>query len=205
MENKEGAGVGFGAKKKEGTRESLVKVIQSLKEKELLLALYDKSVQGRFLTWENTMQLDTGWNLLFTLSTELTKFHLNAIHDVASTPNNLKLWNYSSSNNCPLCGRRQCNLKHILTCCPVSLRQGRYNWRHDQVLRVIVEPIVEKLRELNSSTPKTQVEKKWGKYQSDKGVYKKPKVSLRDLTSWNRPMIGKWYLMRMRGRDNFHK
>ncbi|KAL5266730.1 hypothetical protein ACHWQZ_G003942 [Mnemiopsis leidyi] len=180
IQTKEGAGVGFGAKKSKGTRESLVKVIHSLKEKELLLALYDKSVQGRFLTWENTMQLDTGWNLLFTWSQELTKFHLNAIHDVASTPNNLKLWNYSSSNNCPLCGRQHCNLKHILTCCPVSLRQGRYNWRHDQVPRVIVEPIVEKLREINSSTPKTQVEKKWGKYQSDKGVYKKPEVSLHE-------------------------
>ena len=60
-----------------------MKVIQSLNEKDLLLTLYDKIVQGRFLTWENTMQLDTGWqNLLFTLSPELTKFHLNAIHDV---------------------------------------------------------------------------------------------------------------------------
>jgi hypothetical protein len=115
VQSKEGAGVGIGAKKKEGTRESLVNVIQSMK-KELLLTLYDKSVQGRFLTWQNTMQLDTGWqNLLFTLSPELTKFYLNAIHDVASTPNNLKLWNYSLFNNCPLCGRQQCNLKHILT------------------------------------------------------------------------------------------
>ena len=49
IQTKEGAGVGFGAKKSKGTRESLVKVIHSLKEKELLLALYDKSVQGRFL------------------------------------------------------------------------------------------------------------------------------------------------------------
>ena len=43
-----------------------------------------------------------------------------------------------------------------------------------------MQPIVEKLREINSSTPKTLVEKKWGKYQSDKGVYKKPEVSLRE-------------------------
>ena len=111
IQTKEGAGVGFGAKKKDGARESLVKVIQSLNEKDLLLTLYDKSVQGRFLTWENTMQLDTGWqNRLFTLSPGLDKFLLNAIHDVASTPNNLKLLNYSSSNNCPLRGRQQCNL-----------------------------------------------------------------------------------------------
>ena len=43
-----------------------------------------------------------------------------------------------------------------------------------------MQTIVEKLREINSSTPspKTRVEKKWGKYPSDKGVSKKPEVSL---------------------------
>ena len=106
---------------------------KSLNDRNLLLTVYDDSVQGRFLTSENTMQLDAGWqNRLITFSPGLTKFLLNAIHDVASTPNNLKLWNYSSSNNCPLRGRQQCNLKHILTYCLVSLRQVRYNWRHDQ-------------------------------------------------------------------------
>ena len=104
-----------------------------LNDRNLLLTVYDDSVQGRFLTSENTMQLDAGWqNRLITFSPGLTKFLLNAIHDVASTPNNLKLWNYSSSNNCPVRGRHQCNLKHILTYCLVSLRQVRYNWRHDQ-------------------------------------------------------------------------
>jgi hypothetical protein len=54
----------------------------------------------------------------------------------------------------------------------------KINWRHYQVLRVIVQPIVEKLIEMNRSTAKTLVERKWGKYQSDKGVCKKPEVSL---------------------------
>ncbi|XP_063689179.1 uncharacterized protein LOC134822197 [Bolinopsis microptera] len=154
-------------------------MIKSLKEEELLQTLYDKRVQGKFLTWENTMQLDTGWqSLLYTLSPELTKFHLNAIHDVASTPSNLQLWNYSSTNNCPLCGRQQCNLKHILTCCPVSLKQGRYNWIHDQVLRVIVQPIAEKLREINSATPKREEKREWRKFVSGKGTYRKPEVRL---------------------------
>ena len=178
---KEGAGIGFGgsSKKKKSKRERLVEVIKSLKEEELLLTLYDKRVQGKFLNWENTMQLDTGWqSLLYTLSPELTKFHLNSIHDVASTPSNLKLWNYSSTSDCPLCGRQHCNLKHILTCCPVSLKQGRYNWRHDQVLRVIVLSIIEKLREVNNSTPKKEVKKEWRKYKSDKGIYKKPEINL---------------------------
>ncbi|XP_063675902.1 uncharacterized protein LOC134812422 [Bolinopsis microptera] len=180
VQTREGAGIGFGdQRRKKNKKEQLVEIIKSLKEEELLQTLYDKRVQGKFLTWENTMQLDTGWqSLLYTLSPELTKFHLNAIHDVASTPSNLQLWNYSSTNNCPLCGRQQCNLKHILTCCPVSLKQGRYNWRHDQVLRVIVQPIAEKLREINSATPKTEVKREWRKFVSGKGTYRKPEVRL---------------------------
>ncbi|XP_063691505.1 uncharacterized protein LOC134823837 [Bolinopsis microptera] len=180
VQTREGAGIGFGdQRRKKNKKEQLVEILKSLKEEELLQTLYDKRVQGKFLTWENTMQLDTGWqSLLYTLSPELTKFHLNAIHDVASTPSNLQLWNYSSTNNCPLCGRQQCNLKHILTCCPVSLKQGRYNWRHDQVLRVIVQPIAEKLREINSATPKTEVKREWRKFVSGKGTYRKPEVRL---------------------------
>ncbi|XP_063680027.1 uncharacterized protein LOC134815422 [Bolinopsis microptera] len=180
VQTREGAGIGFGdQRRKKNKKEQLVEIIKSLKEEELLQTLYDKRVQGKFLTWKNTMQLDTGWqSLLYTLSPELTKFHLNAIHDVASTPSNLQLWNYSSTNNCPLCGRQQCNLKHILTCCPVSLKQGRYNWRHDQVLRVIVQPIAEKLREINSATPKTEVKREWRKFVSGKGTYRKPEVRL---------------------------
>ena len=120
----------------QGEGSLLQRTDQSLNDRNLLLTVYDNSVQGRFLTWENTMQLDTGWqNRLFTLSPGLDKFLLNAIHDVASTPNNLKLLNYSSSNNCPLRGRQQCNLKHILTYCLLSLRQVTYTWRHDQIHR----------------------------------------------------------------------
>jgi hypothetical protein len=79
--------------KEERTSESLLKVILSLKEKKLLLTLYDLNVQERLLTWNNSMQLDTGWqNFLFSVSPELTKFHLNPIHDVANTPKNLKLY-----------------------------------------------------------------------------------------------------------------
>ena len=43
-----------------------------------------------------------------------------------------------------------------------------------------MKTIVDKLGEINSSTPNTRVEKKWVKYQSDKGVYKKPEVRLNE-------------------------
>ncbi|XDV14344.1 hypothetical protein PO909_014615 [Leuciscus waleckii] len=41
---------------------------------------------------------------------------------------------------CPLC-QRGGSLEHILSSCPKALGDGRYRWRHDQVLRVIAEVI----------------------------------------------------------------
>ena len=135
-------GLGFNRGKTLSQRDRIKQLMASISEEEMLHTLYNKSVQGKFLTWENTMQLDLGWNNLiynYNFSPELLKFHLNSIHDVAHTPANMRLWKYSSTAKCTLCGWNNCNLKHILTCCNVALHGKRYNWRHDQVLRVICQ------------------------------------------------------------------
>ena len=137
----------------------------------MLLTVYNKNVQGRFLTWENTMQLDLGWNNLiynYDISPELLKFLLNAIHDTAHTPANMKLWKYSNTAKCPLCNWRNCNLKHILSGCRVALEGKRYNWRHDQVLRVICRTLSEGLNSKASRTKKNRLafRSKYGRYKT---------------------------------------
>ena len=100
------------------------------------------------------MAFDTTWNnVIYQLSPELLKFHVNAIHDTASTPSNLKLWNKAASGNCKLCSK-QGTLNHILTFCKVALRQGRFNWRHNQVLREIMKTVSAQIEEFNSDTAK---------------------------------------------------
>ena len=49
---------------------------------------------------------------------------------------NLKRWNKSESDLCPLCGNRQ-TLLHVLNNCPVALKSDRYTWRHNSVLKAI--------------------------------------------------------------------
>ena len=44
-----------------------------------------------------------------------------------------------------------CSLRHILSGCKVSLSQGRYTWRHNQVLKCLAEAVDDKRREANSS------------------------------------------------------
>ena len=47
-------------------------------------------------------------------------------------------------------GSSVCSLRHILLGCKVSLSQGRYRWRHNQVLTCLAAA-VDKRREVNSS------------------------------------------------------
>ena len=134
-------GLGFNSRGEMPERKKMSEMVRTFDENSLIVSLFDKKKQNRFLTWENTMTFDTTWNnLLYKLSPALLKFHLNAIHDTAMTPSNLKLWNKNPLGNCKLCGRYG-TLSHILTHCKVSLNQGRYNWRHDQVLRTIMTPV----------------------------------------------------------------
>ncbi|XP_063689202.1 uncharacterized protein LOC134822224 [Bolinopsis microptera] len=125
------------------------------------------------------MSFDTTWNnLIYQLSPELLKFHVNAIHDTASTPSNLKLWNKAVSGNCKLCSK-QGTLNHILTFCKVALRQGRFNWRHDQVLREIMKTVSSQIDEFNSDIAK---ESKRAPSVFHKAGNKREKVTLADPT-----------------------
>ena len=76
----------------------------------------------------------------------LLSFRLNAAHDVLPTPVNLHLWKKIGSPICTLCYTGKGTLHHILNNCKVSLDQGRYTWRHDQVLSVLVNQITCKLK-----------------------------------------------------------
>ncbi|VDI43593.1 Hypothetical predicted protein [Mytilus galloprovincialis] len=50
----------------------------------------------------------------------------------------------SETPDCPLCGNRG-TLQHVLSGCNIALTQGRYTWRHNQVLRELAE-VIEKQR-----------------------------------------------------------
>ena len=172
---------GLGCKPKLTERQKLRQLVESVSENDMLVTLVNKGVQGRFLTWENTMQLDLGWNNLiynYKMSPALLKFHLNSTHDVANTPANMKLWNYSNTGNCTLCGWKTCNIKHILAVCSVARNSKRYNWRHDNVLRVIAGALLDQLKMYNSAGSTTS-DKEWLRFKSKDGGYGYPKPKLR--------------------------
>ena len=118
------------------------------------------------------------------MSPALLKFHINSMHDVANTPANMKLWNYADTGNCTLCGWRSCNIKHILAVCHYSLNNRRFNWRHDNVLRVIAGALLDQLNMYNSLDNKMK-EDKWVNFKSSKGSYRKPHYNIKRESSFD--------------------
>ncbi|KAK7930435.1 hypothetical protein WMY93_006830 [Mugilogobius chulae] len=51
-----------------------------------------------------------------------------------------KIYSSADTPQCPLC-QKAGSLEHILSCCPRALADGRYRWRHDQVLKAIADAI----------------------------------------------------------------
>ena len=97
--------------------------------------------QGDYLKFAEQEKLDPSWNsILYNLPKGTMKFILNSITNTLPTQDNLKLWGETFSDKCHLCKNRDSTL-HCLNRCKVSLNQGRYTWRHDNILKYIVNSV----------------------------------------------------------------
>ena len=68
--------------------------------------------------------------------TKLYRLCVGATFNTLALPVNLKRWGLSLSAECYLC-KKKCTLQHVLSGCKVALSQGRYRYRHNQILKVI--------------------------------------------------------------------
>ena len=81
-------------------------------------------LQGVWTTWTDWARpFDLSWQNLITTAPSLIKFVLNAQINCVRTPDMLKLWGYTQTATCPLCGALQCTLHHILVNCKFALEQ----------------------------------------------------------------------------------
>ena len=175
----------------------------------MLVNLYSMAQQGRWLGWETAMQLDTRWNKLpYAWSPELLKFYLNSVQDTLPSPENLKTWSKHSLGLCSQCGYNNCTMIHIFNCCQYSLKAGRYNWRHDMVLRKIVHhkvPVIHRAREFTEDNSEGYQSQEW---------HSRPTKEL-NTTMWNGRIrreardcrnvrTGRWFGMKIRVLRCFH-
>lgn len=100
-----------------------------------MVAMYQ---QGAWTRWEHAEPRKITWPELWRLEPQHIKFLIQAVYDVLPSPTNLQRWGLTKTAACQLCQKRA-TLEHILSCCPKALGEGRYRWRHDQVLRALAD------------------------------------------------------------------
>lgn len=96
--------------------------------------------QGAWTRWESTLQRKVTWSNIMQADFHRVRFLVQAVYDALPSPANLHVWGKSETPSCPLCSGRG-SLEHLLSSCPKSLADGRYRWRHDQVLKAVAESI----------------------------------------------------------------
>lgn len=111
--------------------------------------------QGRWTRWEGGVERKLTWPELWEMDPYKLKFLISAVYDVLPTPSNLNTWGLSDSPACKLCGQRG-NLSHILSACKKALAQGRYTWRHNQVLAPLAH-VLEVERKKKKTRPRKVV------------------------------------------------
>ena len=106
------------------------------------------TVQNNFLDIVTLEQACPLWKrLMYGLPEKQLYFLLRAGCDTLPTPMNLVRWNIITDPRCAFCQAPQPTTNHILTGCPAALDQGRYIWRHDSVLQVLVYGLQQHLLE----------------------------------------------------------
>ena len=130
---------GIGCKEREKRIKNKVKAIvkDSTQEKNTT-HLNTLVMQSEFLKLAQEEKKDPIWkSFIWNLKSGTAKFLLNSTIHTLPTMNNLKLWNKTVSDQCLLCKNRDSTL-HTLNGCKIMLDQGRYTYRHDNILNYIV-------------------------------------------------------------------
>ena len=113
-------------------------------------------VQGQWIQWVNYIQNYFSWKSLLALPVNLVSFCLASTFDILPTLSNIRRWKISTDATCTLCRKDVCTTAHILGACKVALKQGRYTFRHDVVLREIVSSLKTFIRSIESVVSKEQ-------------------------------------------------
>ena len=110
-------------------------------------------VQGQWTRWLNYIEQDFSWKSLLAMPVNLTSFCISSTYDTLPSPSNLQRWKLTTEASCFLHKKDTCTTSHILSACKVALRQGRFTFRHDNVLRIIISNIRSSVKNIKSSVP----------------------------------------------------
>lgn len=110
--------------------------------------------QGTWTRWELVTGTQITWADLWKIEPHQFKFLVQSVYDVLPSPSNLFSWGLAKMPQCQLCQGKG-TLEHILSSCPRALGDGRYLWRHDQVLRAVPSAVISPIASNNTPHGRT--------------------------------------------------
>ena len=129
---------------------------KEISEDENMCKALQLQVQGQWTRWENYVKNDLSWNSILAMPPNLLSFCLSSTYDVLPSPSNLKCWRICTESSCFFCNKDVCTTAHVLGACQISLSQGRFTFRHDSVLKELVETLKAFLSHQPSTPPKSR-------------------------------------------------
>ena len=124
-------------------RKAVGTAVKEQVERELSAKAANESLQCQWSNWTSYIQNDLRWADILAMPPDLLSFCLNATFNTLPSPSNLERWNIQTESVCNLCSHSPCTVPHVLSGCKFALNQGRYEFRHDRVLRELVVSIKE--------------------------------------------------------------
>ena len=139
----------YGMSSDKEKRDAVVAEVRRQEQEKRQVHLVQCAQQGQCLEWQETVvERKLSWKELWGWGPARTSFLIKSTYDVLPSPANLVRWKVTDEDKC-MCGQYG-TLRHTLSGCKMGLDGGRYKWRHDQVLRVIVNALKGKMDEINA-------------------------------------------------------
>ena len=111
-------------------------------------------MSANFLRWTNLVPATTNLNYqILNMSEAELSFVLNAQAQSLPDPSNLRRWGCNVNARCLVCGKPNSTAKHVTNGCSTALKQGRYTWRHDNLLCLLIPVITDLVATANRSKP----------------------------------------------------
>ena len=148
--NRKGLGFGlfkpFVAMNQKERQDAVVETTKKGETEKRELHLINCAQQGQMVRWEEyAIERKLSWQEVWNWTASRMSFLLKSTYDVLPSPANLVRWKISDDDRCR-CGQRG-TMKHILSNWVLALK--RYEWRHNQVLRLILDALKAKIQAYN--------------------------------------------------------
>ena len=139
----------YSSSSKEERRTMVVESVREAEEDRRKVKITGLAKQGAQTRWEVPEKKLSHREILSKSETSF-KFLVKSVYDLLPTPANKKTW-FGEEESCQLCGEYG-SLNHILSGCDTALFQGRYRWRHDEVLREMAKIVDRRMESHNKET-----------------------------------------------------